>query len=97
MQSVGMTGKQLKQMLMGEGAFYILFTALLTLIFGSLLTYALMLAIENVIGYFSYHFIIAPILIVIPILFVLAAVIPVISYMQICKHSVVDRLREANE
>ena len=96
LQSVGMTGKQLKQMLMGEGVFYILFTALLTLTFGSLLTYALMLAIENVIGYFSYHFIIAPILVIIPILFVLAAVIPVISYMQMCRHSVVDRLREVN-
>ena len=97
LQSVGMTGKQLKQMLMGEGAFYILFTALLTLTFGSLLTYALMHTLENVSGYFSYHFIIAPILIVIPILFVLAAVIPVISYVQMCRHSVVDRLREVNE
>lgn len=95
LQSVGMTGKQLKQMLMCEGVVYIIFTALLTLASGTPLTYALMRAIENVIGYFTYHFTIAPILTVIPILLVPAAVIPRISYTQMCKNSVVERLREA--
>ncbi len=96
LQSVGMTGKQLKQMLAGEGAAYILATALLTLTVGSLLTYGMIFAIGNSVWYFSYRFTVAPILIVIPILFVFAVIIPVISYMQMCRHSVVERLREVN-
>ncbi len=94
LQSVGMTGRQLKQMLMSEGAYYIIFTALFTLTLGSLLTCEMMIALENVIWYFSYHFIITPTLIVIPIMFVLAMLIPVISYTKMCRHSVVERLRE---
>ncbi len=97
LQSIGMTGGQLKQMLVSEGAYYIIFTALFTLTLGSLLTYVMMTAIENVIWYFSYRFIITPVLIVIPIMLVLAMLIPVISYARMCRRSVVERLREVNE
>lgn len=97
LQSIGMTGRQLMQMLMSEGAYYIIFTTLFTLTLGSLLTYVMMMAIENVIWYFSYHFIITPILIVIPIMLILAMLIPVISYTKMCRHSIVERLREVNE
>ncbi len=97
LQSIGMTGGQLKQMLVSEGAYYIIFTALFTLTLGSLLTYVMMTAIENVIWYFSYRFIITPVLIVIPIILVLAMLIPVISYARMCRRSVVERLREVNE
>ena len=95
LQSIGMTGKQLKQMLICEGAYYIIFTALFTLTLGSLLTCGMMTAVENVIWYFSYRFIITPVLVIIPIMLVFAMLIPVISYTQMCKQSVVDRLREA--
>ncbi len=97
LQSIGMTGGQLKQMLVSEGAYYIIFTVLFTLTLGSLLTYVMMTAIENVIWYFSYRFIITPVLIVIPIMLVLAMLIPVISYARMCRRSVVERLREVNE
>ncbi len=97
LQSIGMTGGQLKQMLVSEGAYYIIFTALFTLTLGSLLTYVMMTAIENVIWYFSYRFIITPVLVVIPIMLVLAMLIPVISYARMCRRSVVERLREVNE
>lgn len=97
LQSIGMTGKQLRQMLMSEGAYYIIFTALFTLTLGTFLTYEIMTAIEDVIGYFSYHFIIAPILIVIPIMLVFAMLIPIVSYIKMCRQSVVERLREVSE
>lgn len=81
-------------MLISEGAYYIIFTALFTITLGSLLTYGMMTAVENVIWYFSYHFIITPVLVIIPIMLVFAMLIPVISYTKMCKHSIVDRLRE---
>lgn len=39
LQSVGMTGKQLKKMLIGEGLWYTAITVLITLTIGSLITY----------------------------------------------------------
>lgn len=94
LQSIGMTGKQLKQMLISEGAYYIIFTALFTLTLGSLFTYGMMRTVENVIWYFSYHFIITPVLVIIPIMLAFAMLIPVISYTKMCRQSIVERLRE---
>lgn len=97
LQSIGMTGRQLKQMLVSEGAYYIIFTALFTLTLGSLFTYGMMMAIKNVFWYLSYHFIIKPLLIVIPIMFILSMLIPAIIYIKMCRQSIVERLREVNE
>lgn len=95
LQSVGMTGRQLCLMLVGEGFLYIGGTVFFTLTLGSLLGYGLIYAIANQIWFFSYHFIIAPVLLVLPALFLLAALIPSVCYRQMSKHSVVERLREA--
>ena len=95
LQSVGMTGKQLRLMLIGEGICYIGGTALFTLTFGSLLGYVLVYAIANQMWFFTYHFVIAPVLLVLPVLFILAVLIPSVCYRQMNKQSVVERLREA--
>lgn len=95
LQSVGMTGKQLCTMLVGEGLCYIIGTAFFTLTLGSLMGYGLIYAIANQIWFFTYHFIIAPVLLVLPVLFLLAALIPVVCYRQMSRRSVVERLREA--
>lgn len=93
LQSVGMTGKQLRLMLVGEGLCYIGGTALFTLTLGSLLGYLLIYAIANQMWFFTYHFVIAPVLLVLPVLFVLAVLIPSVCYRQMKKQSVVERLR----
>ena len=93
LQSVGMTGKQLRLMLVGEGLCYIGGTALFTLTLGSLPGYVLIYAIANQMWFFTYHFVIAPVLLVLPVLFVLAVFIPSVCYRQMSKRSVVDRLR----
>ena len=95
LQSVGMTGKQLRLMLIGEGICYIGGTALFTLTLGSLLGYGLVYAIANQMWFFTYHFVIAPVLLVLPVLFILAVLIPSACYRQMNKQSVVERLREA--
>lgn len=95
LQSVGMTGKQLCLMLIGEGICYIGGTALFTLTLGSLLGYVLVYAIANQMWFFTYHFVIAPVLLVFPVLFILAVLIPSACYRQMSKQSVVERLREA--
>lgn len=97
LQSVGMTGKQLRLMLIGEGLCYIGGTALFTLTLGSLLGYVLVYAIANQMWFFTYHFVIAPVLLVIPVLFLLAVLIPSVCYRQMNKQSVVERLREAEK
>ena len=94
LQSIGMTGKQLKNMLIGEGLWYTVITVLITLTFGSLITYGLVMGITSQMWFFSYHFIITPILLCIPALAVLSIIIPVICYKSMCKQSVVERLRE---
>lgn len=94
LQAIGMTGRQLKKMLVGEGLCYSLITILVTLTLGNLITYGLVLALANQMWFFTYHFIITPLLICTPFLILLSVIIPIISYRNICRKSIVDRLRE---
>lgn len=94
MNAVGMTGRQLKAMLMWEGIYYAVLTAVCALIIGTLLSYVVVNSIAGEIFFFTYHFTVLPILICVPILLVLSAVIPSVSYGTICRDSVVNRLRE---
>ncbi len=93
LQSVGMTGKQLLQMLIFEGGCYMLLTAVFALGAGSALIYAFSRAVSGQISFFTYRFVIAPMLLCIPVCFVIAVAAPVVCYRQMCKQSVVERLR----
>lgn len=94
MNAVGMTGRQLKKMLMWEGVHYAALTAVCSLIFGLLLDSVFVKNIAEGLFFFTYHFTILPILVCVPVLLMLSAAIPFISFRSICKESVVDRLRE---
>lgn len=94
MESVGMTGKQMKVMLAWEGIIYIIFT-----IICSILTTVLLdgLVLKNVIEGFWFatnHFTVLPIVLCIPVLLLAACVIPIAAYKNMTKESVVERLRE---
>lgn len=95
LQSVGMTGKQLKQMLFGEGLGYAVLTLLFTLTFGSVISALLTNGIANQIWFFSYHFSLMPVLICTPILLVMCALVPLICAEILQKKSIVERLRES--
>ena len=94
MNAVGMTGSQLKKMLMWEGVHYAALTALFSLIIGFLLDNVVLKNMTGDLIFYTYRFTFMPILICVPVLLLLSAVIPSVAYQTICKDSVVNRLRE---
>ena len=93
MSAVGMTGKQMKAMLMWEGVHYAFLTAICSVLLGTLLSVFIINSIASELFFFTYHFTLVPIFICIAVLVLLSGVIPTTSYNTICNGSVVDRLR----
>ncbi len=94
LRAVGMTGGQLKKMLICEGLCYIAFTFIFVLVIGTLLTQTFIYAVSRQMWYFTYHSDVRPMLLLLPGLLVFSVLIPYICYANICKKSIVDRLRE---
>lgn len=94
MNAAGMTGRQLKQMVMGEGINYAIITSIISIILGAYVNELLVKPITNGIVLTSYHFTVVPICSCIAILFILALVIPYLSYKIICRDSIVERIRD---
>lgn len=94
LQSVGMTTKQMREMLIWEGMTYVGLTAIFCLTLGLGCSVLLTYAIAGSVWFFSYHFTVLPILCAIPVMVALAYIIPLLSYKNACKESVVERLRE---
>lgn len=95
LQSVGMTGKQLRKMLVSEGLIYAGTTILFTVTLGSVLSYLAVEGIAHDIWFFTYHFTLTPVLICIPLLLAVAVLVPAAAHNSFVKQSVVERLREA--
>lgn len=93
LQSVGMTGKQLRQMLVSEGICYLLITAAFVLTIGNLITYGIVYAVAHQIWFFSYHFVIWPVIVSLLIFSIPAAFIPALCYRNMIRKSLVERLR----
>ena len=94
LQAVGMTNKQLKTMLVYEGLFYALSSALIALILSVIMNPLIAVLLEKMFWFFSANFTVVPFLIVVPIFALLGWLIPSVLYKQASKHSVVERLRE---
>lgn len=94
LQSIGMTGKQLKKMLSYEGLYYAVGTIITSLIIGTLFSIVVVQVIASGIWFFTYHFVIWPMLIMYPFLVVLTVIIPIILYKRIAKISIIERLRQ---
>ena len=94
MQAVGMTGKQLRAMLIWEGVVYAAGTFVVSSALGSALSAELLKGFENITFFYTYHFTLLPILISIPFLVALAIVIPTVAYRFVAKESVVNRLHD---
>ncbi len=94
LQSIGMTRKQLLQMLMTEGAWYGAASGLVSLMLGIILS---LLAVRNLAGdiwFFSYHFTVLPLALTVPVLLAVGIVLPAVMLRTVEKQSVVERLRE---
>ena len=94
LQSVGMTGRQLKQMLVYEGLCYSLGAALLSLAIALLMGPLVGSAVENLFWFFSYRFTILPIFLLLPVFVLLGSLVPLGIYHSVAKLTIVERLRE---
>lgn len=93
LQSIGMTGKQLKSMLACEGLYYAIGTILASAFFGTLFSLIIVQGIANSIWFFTYRFVIWPMLVIYPFLLAVTIIIPSILYRKIAKTSIIERLR----
>ena len=94
LQAVGMTGRQLKAMLVYEGLFYALSSALSALVLSFVLNPLVGDLMENMFWFFSAKFTIVPVVIAIPIFALLGWLIPYAMYDHAAKNSIVDQLRD---
>lgn len=96
MEAVGMTGTQMKSMLAWEGVLYAVFTMIFSIVGGKIIN---SLVLENALTdmwYFTNQFTIVPIMVCMPVLLLLACVIPMVAYKNMNRESVVERLRQVD-
>ena len=94
LQSIGMTARQLRTMLALEGLFYTVGAALLALALIVVTAPFVGPGLNGLIWFFTYHFTIWPIAVVLPLFGVLGILIPVLSCHAAQRYSVVERLRQ---
>ncbi|WP_320972035.1 ABC transporter permease [Enterocloster bolteae] len=94
LQSIGMTGKQLKWMLTWEGVYYAAGTIIASAVIGTLFSAIAIQTIAAGIWFFTYRFIFWPMLVVYPFLILLTMIIPVLLYRGIARDSIIERLRQ---
>ena len=94
LQSIGMTGKQLKRMLSFEGLYYAVGTIITSVVLGVLFSVVVVRGISSGIWFFTYRFVMWPMLVIDPFLILLTVAIPALLYRQIAKASIIERLRQ---
>lgn len=95
LQSVGMTGRQLKAMLIYEGLYYTVLALLASLVLTVCLGPLIGNAASNIFWFFSYRLTVTPVLLILPVFLLLGAAVPLATYRTVAKHTIVERLREA--
>ena len=94
LQAVGMTGKQLKKMLVTEGLLYAGATILLSLVLVFLLEPLVGGMLEDMFWFFAYHFDVTALWAAAPVFLLLGVVLPLGVYRGIARMTIVERLRE---
>ncbi len=95
LQSIGMTGRQLKRMLVYEGLYYAVGSLGLSLVLIVVLSPVLAPAVESIFWFFTYRFTATPILVLAPVFVCLGCFVPLAVYSFVAKATIVERLREA--
>ena len=93
LESIGMTQKQLKTVLILEGLYYSIITIGLLLTIGLLVSKGVFVLIQNVIYFVEYGIPYGSILILFMLMLLICTIIPLIVYKSIAKESIVERLR----
>lgn len=94
LQSIGMTTKQLRRMLIIEGLLYTMGALLLALVLTLLMTPVMSQAVSSMFWFFSFKPTYWPILAMLPIFAIIGTALPLLSGRLMSRHSIVDRLRQ---
>ncbi len=94
LQSVGMTARQGKKMLVLESIYYMALALLVFVTVGYGVSHFAVNTVTQGSAAYTYQFTFAPLVICFPVLLLLACVLPVRMYKSISRDSVVQRLRE---
>ncbi|GGF61392.1 efflux ABC transporter permease [Paenibacillus albidus] len=95
LESIGMTKKQLKRMLIYEGLYNVLFTTLITSTLGVLLTYSISKSITDAIAFTVFRMSWLPFILTVPVLLIIAYTVTLRAYKTLSQATIVERLREA--
>lgn len=95
LQAIGMTGRQLRAMLVWEGLFYALGAVALAALLSLGLLPLIGHALEGSMRFFTYRATVWPILLALPVFAALGAAIPLLLSRATTRSSLVERLREA--
>lgn len=96
MESIGMTSKQLRKLLLFEGLGYAAISSLLVSTLGSLVSYGAYKVFSQEATYAVFEYPLIPLIIILVIVFGVCLTAPIISYNQTRKSSIVDRMKEAS-
>ena len=95
LQSIGMTGRQLKSMLVLEGLLYALGSVLLALVFSLAVGPLAASVLEKMFWFFTNRPTFLPIILVAPIFALVGCLVPLLVYRSVSKQTIVERLRES--
>lgn len=90
-----MTRRQLKAVLRWEGGCYALLTAAVSAVLSIGCSLLIVRPFSANLWFMSFKFVLWPLLLILPVLFVLAVLIPVIAYRSTDRQSLVKMLRDA--
>lgn len=93
LQSIGMTGKQLRSMLIYEGLLYAAYAILLSIVLSIIIEPIAGRMLENMFWFYSYRFTLKGIFITAPVFLAAGAVLPALLYRGISRGSIIERLR----
>ncbi|MEK3770349.1 ABC transporter permease [Paenibacillus sp. FSL R5-0887] len=93
LQSIAMTDKQVKEMLIFEGVGYAFLGLMFSIVLGSLANTTLVPAMGAELDYFTWTFTLTPILLSIIPFMLVSIVVPVLCYHSISKKTIIERLR----
>ena len=95
LQSIGMTGRQVKQMLIYEGIGYSILGLLGSLILSVIASLTVVRMMGAELTYFTWHFTLLPVFLCIIPLLLITAIVPLVCYNKMAQKTVVERLRIA--
>ncbi|WP_170948008.1 FtsX-like permease family protein [Paenibacillus sp. 7516] len=95
LESIGMTKKQAKKVLVYEGFYIVLLTILFTSTIGVLITYAVSKSITESISFTVFQMSYFPFIFTLPVLMIISYTVTLLAYKTLTKVTIVERLRES--